>query len=264
MTRERKAKFESEAELCATFSKEATRDGKWVAYDETGGFDILLARKDDGFQIGVEAKLALNNAVVCQALPDRWSTYSFGETGPDCRAVLVPAGGVQNGLTKICGFLGITVIQQGAPLSDAEWRHHPHISPSFRPALPDGKGWWSGDREWQEWCPVKRIKLPDYIPDSGAGHSAPIKLTEWKIKAIKMAVLLEMRPVGRGDFKALQLDPQRWTQLWLAKTPAGYVASDGMPGFKHQHPEVYRQIKADAKTWMSKAGIALPETEAAA
>ena len=248
MKRQKKAAFASEAALCAEFIKNATADGKWTPYGETGGFDILLVRKADGFQIGIEAKLTLNTAVVVQALPSTY--YNHGAVGPDCRAVLVPCGGVQSGLDTICHRLGITVIRQEEPEEDRRpyWRGN-----AFNPRLPDLKDFWMVDREWHEWCPVKRLKLPDYVPDSGAGHSAPIKLTEWKIKAIKLAIVLEERPVTRLDFKALQIDASRWTDKhtgWLDQSPDGYVASPRIPDFKTQHPTVYAQIKADSEKWM--------------
>lgn len=248
MKRGTKAKFETEAALCVEFIKHATSDGKWVSYGETGGFDILMARKEDGFQIGIEAKLTLNIAVVVQALPE--SYYNRGGVGPDCRAVLVPNGGVQNGLGTICNRLGITVIRQEEP----QGTYRPYwMGSAFNPRLPDPKDFWMINQEWHEWCPVKRIALPDYIPDSGAGHSAPIKLTEWKIRAIKLAIVLEERPVTRLDFKALQIDPSRWTDKhtgWLDQSAEGYVASPRLPDFKTQHPTVYAQIKADAYKWM--------------
>lgn len=247
MKRQKKAAFTSEAALCAEFIKHATNDGKWLAYGETGGFDILLVRKEDGFQIGIEAKLTLNTAVVVQALPTTY--YNHGQVGPDCRAVLVPRGGTQSGLDTICHRLGITVIHQDEPMGDRRYYH----GSAFEPRLPDPTDFWMMNDKWHEWCPVKRVKLPDYIPDSGAGHSAPVKLTEWKIRAIKLAILLEERPVTRLDFKALQIDASRWTDKhtgWLDQSPEGYVASSRIPDFKAQHPTVYAQIKADSEKWM--------------
>lgn len=39
--------FASEADLCAAFIDAATKGGKWRAYQETRGFDIVLARLPD-------------------------------------------------------------------------------------------------------------------------------------------------------------------------------------------------------------------------
>ena len=243
--RKKKAAPGSEAALCNDFIALATKDKTWAAYGETGGWDILLVRKADGFQIGIEAKLALNNKVVTQALPHRW--WHYADTGPDCRAVLVPEGTKAVGLETICGWLGLTVITLRAPAPRGVW-----YAP-FDPQLPTVDERWDGDAHWHEWCPVNRVPLPDYLPDVATGVAAPVQLTAWKVKAIKLAIVLESRPVTRRDFKALHLDPSRWTDRhtgWLVPTSQGYVRSGAMPDFKVQHPVVYEQIKADAGTWL--------------
>lgn len=236
--------FTKEADLCTAFIAEATRDGQWVAYPETAGFDIVLARKDNALQIGIEAKLALNAHVLNQALPRyRWD---IGYTGPDYRAVLVPGGKTQLGLYSIAAHLGITVLT-----FNAGYPNSPRVA--VAPALPNAA--WEHEH-WHEWCPMKRLALPDYVPDVGAGHPAPVALTEWKIKAIRLAIILEERPVTRADFKALSLDPSRWTDKWtgwLEATPQGYVPRPGhIPDFKAQHPVNYEQIKADRAKWTPK------------
>ena len=81
--------FAREADLCSTFL--ALVPDSWLVYAETGGFDILLVRKEDGFQIGVQAKLRLNAKVVCQAL-ETGRASAITNPNPDCRAVLVPKG----------------------------------------------------------------------------------------------------------------------------------------------------------------------------
>jgi len=248
------APFATEAALCADFISHATRRGDWVSYAETGGWDILLVRKEDGFQIGIQAKLVLNAKVLDQSLPDRY--WHVAENGPDCRAILVPAGCCGN-LSNICGFLGLTVIRQNSPVSK-------HRAQGFNPDLPLPSGVAYAEyqnRDWHEWAPVKRVKLPDFIPDVAAGCSAPVQLTDWKVKALKLCVILEMRPVSRSDFKALGLDASRWTNYWLKRTPEGYVEGRGMPDFRRQHPENYAQIKADAENWIAalklKEGVLL-------
>jgi hypothetical protein len=233
----------TEAELCAAFIAVATKKGEWRAYPETAGFDILLVRVEDGVQIGIEAKCALNNKVVLQALPDRHESY-WQTGGPDYRAVLVPASKLQAGLQEICGRLGVTVIA---------WREadgSAYSRASFSPCLPGDR--FLSDPYWHEWCPVERCPVPDYVPDVAAGVPSPLTLTAWKIKAIRLAILLESRPVTRADFKALQLDPRRWVDPWaewLRPTPEGYVPGARMPDLKAQHPVNYEQIKADRAKW---------------
>lgn len=240
-------KFEKETDLCAAFIKAVETGGgsmrheKWTAYAETAGFDILLVRESDGAQIGVEAKLRLNVTVVCQSLPD-WRWHNVSE-GPDYRAVLVPGGCSDHGLGEICRALGVTVIRV---LDEDQNRN------DFQPHLPSEDIHFSG-REWLEWCPAQRCKLPDYVPDVVAGASGPSKLTQWKIGAIKLAIIMEERPVTREDFRHLGISPSRWTQspyAWLVKTDAGWLPGAAMPDFKAQHPVNYEQIKADKERWM--------------
>jgi hypothetical protein len=58
--------YRTEADLCAAFLAALRRDyqEKWLAYAETEGWDVLLVRQKDGFQIGIQAKLALNASVI--------------------------------------------------------------------------------------------------------------------------------------------------------------------------------------------------------
>lgn len=233
--------FSKESDLCAAFIGAIAREHDWTAYPETAGFDILLVRKD-GIQIGIEAKLTLNAHVVAQALPDWLTSAHCGAAGPHYRAVLVPEGKAGNYIATICRAIGITVIEQSA--------RHPHSYRSYSPHLPCDR--WV-DEYWHEWCPLKPCDLPDYVPDCGAGNPAPIALTLWKIAAIKLAIILEERPVTRADFKHLGISPSRWTHPfsgWLVPTELGYVAGPNLPDFKAQHPANYEQIKADKAKWM--------------
>lgn len=232
--------FKTEVDLCARFLTGLDKD--WTSYAETAGWDILLVREADGFQIGVEAKLKLNLQVINQAIED--SIHWVNHAGPDCRAVLVPEG--ELGFDIIADYIGITIIRVRPPYEKGV------SGPIFTPYLPALKESWLHS-EWHEWCPTKRHKLPDYIPDVAAGSSAPVQLTEWKIAAIKIMVTLEQRGyVTRADFKALKIDHRRWLKpnSWLLVENGRYVRGS-MPDFKSQHPKVYEQIVADASKWMT-------------
>jgi hypothetical protein len=235
--------WETEAAMVTDFCVLATHRG-WTPYAETCGWDILLVREADGFQIGIEAKLSLNAKVLVQVLEhDRWRA----EEGPDCHAVLVPRPKSVNGLQTIAARLGIVVIEGGGPAKYSAWK-----GSTFGPELPDLRGGLYEYREdWPERCPDRRHKLPDYVPDVTGGHSAPIKLTEWKIAALKAQIIMEMRgAITRGDFKALRLSPSRWTQFWLkSNREGGWIQTSNMPDFKAQHPANYEQIKADWPKW---------------
>lgn len=242
-----KLSFDKETDLCAEFMKRIPPE--WTVYPETGGFDIVLLRKEDGFQIGIEAKLKLNGKVISQAAEHAGSWYSC-KSGPDCRAVLVPYN-VSGDLAGVCHLLGIQVIRVLHPDEDQYWHKN-----RFHPELPeqDHYGW--GSDEWFEFFPEKRLTLPDYVPDTIAGDKCPITLTHWKIAAIKLDIL--MRKTGyitRKDFKELKVSISRWIQgglsAWLRpdKIKGQFIRGERFPNFSVQHPVNYKQIEADFDVW---------------
>lgn len=250
--RQKKVKpFARETDLCAAFIAEVGKLREpWVCYAETHGWDILLSNSKSGIQIGIQAKLKLNASVVSQSLNGLtgWSTR-----GPDHRAVLVPAG-ESGGMETICDHIGIKVLHQKSAAQEGRYGYS-HLS------LPDGRGGWSGDG-WHQWCPEERHLLPDYIPDVRAGDSAPLTLSSWKISAIKLALILELRPVSRKDIKDLNMSPTRWLDKssgYLVSTPQGYVASKYMPDLKRMHPINWEQIKSDIGIWGQPFGVAAKE-----
>lgn len=232
--------FKTEVELCACFLSGVKDD--WASYAETAGWDILLVRKADGFQIGIQAKLRLGVDVINQTIEDG-RTYRACNAGPDCRAILVPPN-EGHGFGRIAGYIGFTIIQV-----------HPnsYYGAVFTPQLPrHGHGWESS--EWFECCPAKRHELPDYVPDVAAGASAPTQLTTWKIAAMKIAITVESRGyVTREDFKHHGIDYRRWIANgadWLRVADGRYTAGNHMPDFKGQHPRNYAEIAADQEKWM--------------
>lgn len=237
--------FKKEADLCAHFIKWIEKP--WVAYPETAGFDILLVHPN-GYQIGVEAKLVLNAKVISQVLP---SWRNDVERAPDYRAVLVPSGKT-GGLSEICQRLGVTVLACDF--------HDPgkNVSPRtpYGPFLPEFKNhsWWEpGD--WLDWCPASRCRVPDYIPDVVAGASSPQTLSEWKIRAIKIVVLLKKRGwICPKDFKDLRISASRWTEprygyLERSEIRGRYLISKRTPDFRAQHPVNFAEIEADYERW---------------
>lgn len=246
--------FTKETELVAAFvdvlSKPRWSVGKavgdgWTAYHETAGWDVLLSNDATALQVGIEAKLSLNAKVLSQALPSR----SGGNVGPDYRAVLVPSDGCQHHMVEIAGALGISVIV----IRDD--RYERDTAPRWQCdiSLPEQGGQSWSDSGWFPWLPISRENLPDYIPDVRGGDSAPVCLTPWKVKAIKLLILLERRgAVHRSDMKALDISATRWTEShhgFLAPSPDGYVRCDATPDLKSQHPVNWAQIEADFEEW---------------
>lgn len=240
-----RARFDSEADLVREFVEQL--NGKhqskvWTVYHETAGWDLLLVHKA-GFQVGLEAKLTLNAKVIDQALNDQHRTWRL--TGPDYRGVLVPSGGIQHHMGRICDAIGLGIVKVKPP--------HPSIT--FDLGLPDE----DYGRSWPNWCPAERCALPDYIPDVEGGKSSPLKLTEWKIKAIRLMIVLERRGfVTRDDMAKIQISPSRWTDCYagfLARGTGGYVRCAATPDLRAQHPTNYAQIEADADQWLQTMKI---------
>ena len=235
--------FATEVDLCAAFL--AALPAGWTAYNETAGWDILLVRDVDGFQIGIQAKLKFNLAVLHQAIEEPIGIYSHAD-GPDCRAVLIPDG--EGGLGSLGAYLCLTVITVRGSARE-RWL------PVFDPELPEaGTERWR--EPWYELAPMRRHKLPEYVPDCRAGDKAPLQLTPWKIKALKLAVLLERNgSVTRADFQHLGLDHRLWLSgKWLQLDVATnrWVRGERYPDFAAQHPRNFAEIKADAPNWMPK------------
>lgn len=231
--------FATEADLCARFMKWARKEG-WTPYPETEGWDILLVGAD-GTQIGVQAKLRLNIKVLAQAVPDQWSEQWHND-GPDFRAILVPAG---EGCESLCGALGITT-----------FRPRYRGAEDFLPALKNARPGWG--ECWHWWAPKKRHELPAYVPDVTAGASGPVQLTVWKVAALKVCALLELRGhVTRDDFKRLKIDHRRWSPSnWLVVEDGVYKRGPALD-FDRQHPDVYAQVLADVRADTALLGLPL-------
>lgn len=228
--------FETEAALCAAFIEWAKGCG-YTCYPETEGWDILLV-DSSGFQIGVEAKLRLNITVILQALPQ----YS-PDIGPDHRAVLVPERGP---LAAVLPYLGIECFYTTARYSARATRHYFTHDDSFGATY---------GRPMFDWNPVKRHKLPQYIPDVPAGVPAPVQLTPWKIGALRVLAHIELfGPLTRKQVNTYGIDSRAWCGhgAWLIPVDGSASTRNGRwargpkcPAFDKQHPDVYAQVLAD-------------------
>jgi hypothetical protein len=253
-----KAIFKSEAELCRAFISQLPKG--WTAYAESCNFDIVLAHAD-GTQIGIEAKLTLNAKVILQAV-DR--TTKYREKGPDFRAVLVPAGTAGHEMKAIAKLLGLTTIEMKSKELYLETKRKYMENDKFTPHLPlDPRTAWRANDYWIDCAPIDRLKLPEYVPDVTAGASAPSQLSEWKIKAIKICVLLEkIGYVTPMDFAEIGIDRGRFVTMgWIKMNPE--KRGHYLPGFcaldlRRVHPRNYVEIEAHFEKWRPKKGI--PQT----
>lgn len=222
----------------------------WTRYPETAGWDLLLSHDETGIQVGIEAKLSLNAKVLLQALPaHRWAA----EIGPDYRAVLVPADACQIGTAGLAAQLGVKVIKISA---EEVWGRSDAPTMQWRcdVKLPDENCRYS-NCEWWPWLPAESEKLPEYVPDCIAGAPSPVALTLWKIKAIRLMILLERNgSVTRKDMKALDISSSRWTAPYhgfLVPGPdrGGWIAGPRTPDLRAQHPRNWAEIEADFDLW---------------
>ncbi|MCW1412171.1 hypothetical protein OLZ32_27870 [Rhizobium sp. 1AS11] len=281
-----KADFENEAALCAAFIA-ALPEG-WTAYAETAGFDILLVRGADGAQIGVEAKMTLNAKVLMQAVEGIYAGSGEPGSGPDFRAALVPYGTAGAEMKCIARYLGVAVIEcrnlgdceaevvrimerygSGYFLTEEALRKYAESEvkrdhPPFKPDLPLYGGYDWRDT-WKDFCPVKRCSVPDYVPDVSAGASGPSQLSEWKIKAIKICIILERRGyLTPKDFAHVSIDRKRWHDMgWIAHATdngvyvRGRFVAGGSPlDLRAAHPVNFGQIEADWAKWKPKEDAA--------
>lgn len=273
-----KALFVNEADLCAQFVSYLPTG--WTAYPESAGFDLLLVR-EDGTQIGVEAKMTLNAKVLLQAVEGLHARYKGGVNGPDYRAALVPYGTAGADMSALASRLGVTVIEcknERIRLSEIEKRmeryepsERDHVreyverwsKSEFRPFTPelpkpDDYDW---KLMWNDLCPHERCEVPDYVPDVVAGASGPSQLSKWKIKAIKICILLEKRGYVTGmDFIELDINRQRFIEMgWLKperlstdKRRSICRVGDFPLDLRKAHPVNYGQIEADFEKWATK------------
>ncbi|TJW82546.1 MAG: hypothetical protein E5V92_22110 [Mesorhizobium sp.] len=229
-----------------------------------------MVRHADGAQIGVEAKMTLNAKVLLQATEGLYQGRANGEReAPDFRAALVPHGAAGVEMKAIARYLGITVVEVQSQASRDEearaearalaerWgltsrRRLENDKPAFTPELPKAGGFeWR--EEWVDHCPSERCKVPDYVPDVAAGASGPSQLSEWKIKAIKVCIVLERRGfVTPADFRHLKIDRKRWLDMrWLtpAEERGRYIPGRSPLNLRAAHPVNYGQVEADFDKW---------------
>jgi len=232
--------FKTEAAMCAAFISWLSSYPEFTPFAETAGWDILLVHAD-GTQIGVQAKLRFNMAVLKQTVE---RDHGWQDIGPDYRAVLVPEDYDNR---DICDALGLTLI-----LPWKHWNGTVEFKPDFN------------DHSYQRWhfCnPEKRHELPAYVPDVPAGVPSPSTLSKWKIGALEICAFIELRGyVTRQDFRRAGIDHRRWVQEWLDAVPGNPGAwrwRVGAHEFSANHPVVYPQILAKVGERIAEAGEAL-------
>lgn len=252
-----KAAFPTEAALCDCFIRSMQAVGGWTVYPETAGFDILCVYDKTGHQLGIEAKLQLNAKVADQILPDHYMGYGAeGRQGPDFRAVIVPCiTEASAGIAKMLGVLGVLVWSPENNYGRG-WHFKRSIGWSYvdrtdRRSHDTSDGpLYEWDMAWHDWNPSRRCALPEIVPHVRAGVPAPLRLTPWKIGALRVLADLELDGfVTAKSVRDCGVDARRFcaSDGWLEPLGGGKWGRGRVPSFDQQHPEAYAEILAEAR-----------------
>lgn len=171
---------ENEVRLCELFIDRARAEG-FAVYPEVSGWDLVLV-DTEGVQLGIQAKMRPNVDVLSQAI-------KRARAGPRYRGVLVPKS--TRAFRHVAISLGLTVFSMK---SIRPFRHHRmiHLEHMIE---------WKGEPLW----------LPPVPSQEKAGTPAPRPLTQWRVKAIRLCLLLEERGYLTGeDFKRFGVNQSGW------------------------------------------------------
>lgn len=233
--------IKTEADLCNLFMGAMAKVPGWTCHPEAAGFDILVVH-EDGRQIGVEAKLALNAKVADQILPEHWEDY-YGKPGPDHRLVIVSkVTDASKGIIKMLEMLGVTVLlpncmsgeKRGFDLRNGLFLYEQSHFVTSRPRMFD-------------WSPAERCQVPMVVTTLPAGVPAPVQLTPWKEAALRVIALMRAQGfITAKQIASFGISTSAWTQhtrkhAWLVKgTVRGtWLETEHMPAFDKQHPDAY-------------------------
>lgn len=213
-------KFRTEAELCERFIAAARQSQQhtWKVYPETSGWDVLLGRASDGFQVGVQAKLRPNVDVLAQA------NVKLRYKGPDVRAVLVPS--CSGAFREVAEALGIMVVQASVLEPGTPWGVDRNLDALIARAtthahLP-GRCW-----------------VPPFEPNLPAGVPGPRQVTEWKCNVAQACAKIRAgEAISRDTAKYLRLDPQQLQPVAGTSKPKLFKVPEWMRLPDMDFPEV--------------------------
>lgn len=198
--------FATEAELCAQAVQIARAQG-WEVFAELAEWDLVFVI--GAVRLGIEAKLRPSVHALAQVVARmRWG-------GPEHAAILIPDGSggrVLHDYRELASALGIALWTLRAPrmIRGVAYLDDGPLLTTYRgPRVPG----------------AKPLEVPDGVTTrlEQAGRPSPRVFTEWRRKALTMAVRLERGPVTLADFKALRLNPK----LWIARRWIEPIGKDG-------------------------------------
>jgi hypothetical protein len=191
--------WSSEAEMCSAFMVELRARGCRV-FPEFVGWDMVV-ELPMGCLVGIEAKLRPNVKVLAQAVRG---------DAVDVHAVLVPRA--NQDFQVVAAHVQLLVLQTDSKYTNgtgaflgarAAWlvREEPHFDEALLRR------------------PRKRAELPPGEPlHAIAGAPAPLRITDWKLAAVKLCLLAEAQGghILSTDFEAAKVDMKIWLRRgWL-------------------------------------------------
>lgn len=181
---------ESEVKLCEELVVLA-RDEGFRVFPEVSDWDLIIV-DEEGVQLGVQAKMRANVDVLAQAV-----RRLYRINGPRHRAVLVPkSSGAFRQVARALGVHVFTIRQI------RQWRGNRFTKKRKLIDFSNMKVW-PGKPHW----------LPPVPSCCPAGSPAPRPLTQWRVKAIELCLLLEKQGFLSGeDFKKAGLNVTGWIQ----------------------------------------------------
>jgi hypothetical protein len=250
---------------------EIARSKGFKVYAETADFDLLLVATEQsrehypglgvGEQIGIQAKLQPNLEVLYQSLP-RAHGHRLGsplaEEGPNYYAILVPFASPE--FVTVANRLGIYVYT-------AKWRRTGAGYTGFSyGALVDredmGLGKAGTERGIGFAYQLMEHRKPCWVPDvevtMEAGTKNPLRMTPWKLAAVKLCLIAMTKGhLTSRDFAEAKISMTRWYQAkWII--PGVFVVENGRRVKQYllneaarppsvQYPEVVDALEREGK-----------------
>lgn len=197
--------YNSENELCNIFIEYAKKNN-WRVFPETSNFDILIVKNN--FQVGIQAKLKPNIDVIAQSLD-----HSH-EKSPNIKAILVPQA--TRKFKLVCKALKIYVIEGVIKKCKVENNGKKinikvYWDKEIKTILPNE------NNKYYLRISKNKCWIPDVEINTPAGVKSPKRITEWKVKAVKICIKLnEKKFLTSMDFKLANLSMIIWrSKKWI-------------------------------------------------
>lgn len=176
---------ETEVQLCEELITRARLEG-FAVFPEVSDWDLIIV-DSDGVQLGVQAKMRANVDVIGQAIRRRSRI-----NGPRHRAVLVPKA--NGSFYQVARALGLHVFTFRS-IGSRRYREKVIRFSTMKE--------WKGKPYW----------LPPVPSSCPAGSPSPRPLTQWRVRAIELCLLLEEKGHLTGeDFKRAGINQSTWLQ----------------------------------------------------